>query len=91
MRDLPRPSGDRLLISGNRQVHALINAQRCARDGSVDIKKNRSIADIAVRACASCGQLRAQEDSRRKLAIRLVEAVSAAGLLVVVLQWVASW
>jgi hypothetical protein len=71
-------------------VKALINAQRCAKDGSVDIKKNRSTADLAVRADASSGQLRALEDSRRRLAIQLVEALSAAGLLVVLLQWVVS-
>jgi hypothetical protein len=54
----------------------------------VDIKKNRSIADLAVRADVISGQLRALEDSRRRLAIRLVAALSAISLLVVMLQWV---
>jgi hypothetical protein len=54
------------------------------------MKKNRSIADLAVRADVISGRLRALEDSRRRLAIRLVEALSAIGLLVVMLQWVVS-
>lgn len=54
------------------------------------MKSKKPMRNAVLQADTGTGQFREQESSRRKLAIRLVTALSAAGLLIVLVNWISS-
>jgi hypothetical protein len=55
----------------------------------VNIKK-ASMRSPVLQADTGTGQFRELESARRRLAIRLVTALSAAGLLIVLVNWISN-
>jgi len=81
MRVLPRTPGHTLEpCTGARTAH---------KGGSVNIKK-ASMRSPVLQADTGTGQFRELESARRRLAIRLVTALSAAGLLIVLVNWISN-